>query len=169
VLSFVGNIKLEWEGDETDGHRLTLFGAGFTPPPEYRRPREQDRNAPWQLNYPSYSCWATSVRVPDETGLWQWDYRANPVRLTMGGVRYRRESDMRDLTVRTVMSRRVEVPEISAAEADVVNEQVEHFDNKMSDVHQLRIGTRPQSHTRLPFPPFSESTDWTGDVPVCGE
>jgi hypothetical protein len=169
VLSFAGNIKLEWQGDDEDGRRLTLFGAGFTPPPEYRRPKEQDRTAPWQLNYPSYKCWATSVRLPAETSEWKWDYRANPVRLTMGGIRYRRQSDMRDRTVRTVMSTRVEVPEISAAEAEQVNQDVEKFDNNMSDVYQLRPDAKPKTHPKLADAPFSEETDWTGNVPACGE
>jgi hypothetical protein len=168
-LSIVGTAKLDWEGDEEDGRRLSILGAGFSPPAEYRRPKEQDQTAPWLIEYPAYRCWATAIRLPPASSAWKWDYRANPVSLTMGGVTYRRVSDMRDGVVRTVMSKRFDVPEISAAEAQEVNRQLPTFDNKVSRVFQIKADRAPAPHPASAEPPFTERTDWTNPVTPCGE
>jgi Domain of Unknown Function with PDB structure (DUF3857) len=166
-LSVVGTAKLEWTGDDDSGRVLTLIGAGFSPPPEYRRPKEQDQAAPWATEYPKYRCWATSIRLPAPTSKWKWDYRANPMQLKMGDETFWRTSDMRDGVVRTVMSRRIDVPELSAAEAQEVNRQVPTFDNKMSKVYQIAADKTPASHVALAAPPFAATTDWMDPTTPC--
>lgn len=167
-LSVVGTAKLEWEGDDEDGRKLNIYGAGFTPPGEYRRPKEQDQTAPWVMDYPAYRCWATAIRLPAPSSKWKWDYRSNPMNQKMGGVTYWRVADMREGVVRTVMSRRNDVPEISAAEAQEVNRLLPKFDNKMSDVFQIATDKTPRVHVQLKGAPFGEDTDWMSPVTPCG-
>jgi uncharacterized protein DUF3857/transglutaminase superfamily protein len=168
-LSVKGTTKLDWEGNDTAGRTLDIMGAGFTPPAEYRRPKEQDQTAPWATEYPSYRCWATAIRLPKSTARWQWDYRANPVHMTMGGVTYWRAADLRDGVVRTVMSRRFDEPEISASEAQQVNEELPTFDNKISQVFQVDANRLPAMHAVQAKPPFEEDTDWMSAAAPCGE
>jgi transglutaminase-like putative cysteine protease len=167
-LSVVGTIKLDWDGDAERGYSLGIFGAGFTPPAEYRRPKEQDQTAPWVTEYPAYRCWATAIRLPPSSARWKWDYRANPVNRTLGGSTYWRVSDLRDGVVRTVMSRRYDVPEISSAEAQEVNRLLPTFDNNISRVYQIAVDKTPAVHAPLVDPPFGEATDWMSPVTPCG-
>jgi transglutaminase-like putative cysteine protease len=167
-MSVAGTGKLMWDGDQERGRSMDIPGAGFTPPAEYRRPKEQDQTAPWVTEYPAYRCWATAIRLPVSESQWQWEYRANPVSLRMGGVTYWRASDMRDGVVRTVMSKRFDVPEISAAEAQDVNRMLPSFNNKISQVYQIRAGQTPAVHVSWP-PTFKDDTDWLSGSTPCGE
>jgi hypothetical protein len=169
-LLITGTAKLEWTGDEANGRDLNIPGAGFTPPAEYRRPKDEDQSAPWVTEYPGYRCWATSIRLPPATARWLWDYRANPVDLKMGGLTYWRVSDMREGVVRTVMSRRNDVPEISAEEARQVNDKVDKdFDNNISQVFQIARGKATKAHPALPAAPFTADTDWMSASTPCGK
>jgi hypothetical protein len=69
--------------------------------------------------------------------------------------------------MRTVMSRRVAVPEISAAEAAALNEGIKRFDNNMSQVFEQRIpaGGGPLDKEQ---PPFADGTDWIANNWACG-
>ncbi len=168
-MSVTGTTKVEWQGDDDDGRDLTISGAGFTPPAEYRRPKEQDQTAPWVTEHPAFRCWATAIRLPPSSSKWQWDYLSGPMNLKMGGVTYWRVADLRDGVVRTVMSRRFDVPEITSVEAQEVNRMLPKFDNKMSRVYQISADKAPATHVRLSQPPFTEGTDWMNPVTPCGE
>jgi hypothetical protein len=69
--------------------------------------------------------------------------------------------------VRTVMSRRTDVPELSADAAQEVNRQVPTFDNKMSKVYQIAADRPPVAHVQLSEPPFSATTDWMAPTTPC--
>jgi hypothetical protein len=167
-LSVEGTIKLEWKGGERQGYNLDIFGAGFFPPNEYRRPREQDQTAPWLTDHPAYTCWATAIRLPQSSPSWKWEYRANPVNRTMGGMTYWRTSDLREGVVRTIMSRRADVPEISADEAQEVNRLLPTFDNNVSQVYQINANTLGTTRIPLAEAPFGEQTDWMSPRAPCG-
>lgn len=166
-LSVAGTTRVDWKGDDDDGRRLEIPGAGFSPPAEYRRPREQDQTAPWALEYPANRCWATAIHLPPATDKWKWDYRAKNMDQKLGGVTYRRIADMRDGVVRTVMSRRVDTPEISAEEARQTNEMVPSFDNNISDVIQIAADEAPARHPFLSTAPFGPDTDWMSPATPC--
>ena len=166
-LSVVGTAKPEWEGDDEDGRERSIPGAGFSPPAEYRRPKEQDQAAPWIIDHPEFRCYATTIRLPPASAKWKWDYRAKPVHRTMGGVTYWRVADLRDGVMRTVMSKRYEVREISAAEAAEVNRLLPQFDNKVSRVLQIAADKAPAAHPALAQPPFGEATDWMAEATPC--
>jgi len=136
VLTMAGEGKPDWEGDDKEGRSLDIYKAGFTPPNEHRRPKEQDQATPWLTDFPTYKRWTTLIRLPPETARWQWGYSAKPVREHLGGVSYWRDASLENGVVRTTMSSRVFAPEISAAEAQEINTRLPAFDNKISRVFQ---------------------------------
>jgi hypothetical protein len=168
LLTVTGEGKLDWTGNDTDGHSLTLFGAGFTPPDEFHRPKEQDQTAPWVTKYPRYNCYATAIHLPSPPAHWAWDYDADPENRHLGGVDYWRVSDLRDNVVRTAMSIRSSVPEITAAEAEEVNKRLPDFNNSMSRVYEIQNYDSAPDHVRQPAPPFTADTDWTSPDAPCG-
>jgi hypothetical protein len=170
LLKVKGRSKLDWEGDETSGRKLVVFGAGFYKPNELHRPTEQDQSAPWKLTFPRFRCWATAIRLPPEDDRWKWDFGSPPINVHVGGVHYFRTADLRDGLIRTVMSSNTEVPELTADEAVKLNNDIPSFNHYMSSVYQTdgktTEGTRNPSSSQ---PPFPLDMDWTrSDVP-CGQ
>jgi hypothetical protein len=168
LLTLSGQGKVDWTA-WNDGRTMNIYGAGFTPPNEYHRPAEQDHTAPWRTDYPTYHCWATAIHLPAGGPKLKWDYTSDPVDMDMGGVHYWRVADLRDGVMRTVMSRRVEVPEITADQAEAVNKQLPTFNNNMSSVFQVAASNTPETHEALQRAPFSADTDWTRPETACGK
>lgn len=165
-LSVSGSQVLDWSGDDTSGYRYTIPGAGFSPPSRLRRDKTQDQSAPWAVNYPDYRCWVTTVRLPDAGQQWQWTYHANPENRVMGGVHYWRAAALTGNVMRTVMSKRALVPEITAAEASQLNRDIAGFNNNMSHVDQTK--KTGQALTRNLPAPFAVETDWLNTAAPCG-
>lgn len=165
VFSLTGEGRLDWKGDDEEGRSLTIPGAGFYPPDELRRLKEQDQDAPWMTKFPRYNCWATTIRLPASTSKWQWDYEADPVDERLGGTAYWREASLHDGAVSTVMSRRVYLPEISAKQAKEVNDRIPNFNNNMSRVFQTSAANGNR-HVGAPIPPADE-VDWTSPTAPC--
>lgn len=169
LLTVTGRGKLDWEGDNTKGRRLDIFGAGFYKPDELHRPAEQDQSAPWKLNFPRFRCWATAIRLPPEDHRWKWAYSSDPINVYIGGVHYYRTADLRDGLIRTVMSSNTEVPELTAYQAQKLNESIPSFNHYMSNVYQIDGGTTEKIDNPSSQPPFPLDMDWTRpDVP-CGQ
>jgi transglutaminase-like putative cysteine protease len=164
VLSLEGTGKPGWEGDEKEGRRLDIAGAGFYAPDQRRRPKEQDQNAPWATNFPRYRCYATSIRLPVARAGWQWEYYADPVDRALGGTDYWRVSGLKDGVMRTIMSSRIDQPEISADEARRTNDAIPGFNNNISRVYEAS----KDDHPPAPGAPFGDKADWTGDALLCG-
>jgi hypothetical protein len=169
MLMLTGEEKLEWSGTEGNGYSLDIPGAGFTAPAELHRPKEQDKTAPWIIDYPTYRCWVTAIQLPKGNPDWRWDYYSDPVSTHMGGVDYWRASDLRDNVMRTVMSKRFDLPEITAAEADELNKRLPSFNNNISRVYQILLEDKASTHERTRTPPFQADTDWSSPVAPCGE
>jgi len=168
LLALTGRAKLDWTGDDAEGRGLDIFGAGFTPPVEYHRPKGQDQSAPWMTQYPAYRCWVTAIHLPADSANWKWDYFSDAVDTHMGGVHYWRVADLRDGVMRTIMSRRAEVPEITAAQAEEVNKRLPTFNNKISRVYQIDSKLNGSQRARKPLAPFQADTDWTSPDAPCG-
>jgi hypothetical protein len=163
-LDLVGAARADWSGDDARGHNLTIWGAGFTPPDILRRPHGQNATLPWLTDYPKFKCWAATIRLPRPGAGHSWTYSANPMNLTLGGVTYWRQAGLRDGTIRTVMSRSVQVREISPEQAAIQTAAIPTFDNNMSSVFETAAGkTRPPSVVL----PFGDSTDWATDDAAC--
>lgn len=167
VLTMEGEGEPDWDGDGSEGRSLNLPGAGFSPPGELRRPKEQDQTAPWTTDFPTFKCWATTVRLPPNTDRWRWAYRAGPVDEAFGGEAYWRVADLRDGVMRTVMSRRIYLPEISPAQAQAMNERLPKFDNKISYVYQRDAKYSFAAKAPAAPPPVDDATDWTRPDAPC--
>ncbi len=161
--------KPDWEGDDTNGRKLDVLGAGFYKPDELHRPADQDQQAPWQLSFPKFGCWATAIRLPENDGKWKWDFSSDPIDVHVGGVHYWRTADLRDGVIRTVMSRNTEAPELTALQAAQLNKDIPSFNHYMSSVFQIELGTIGTIRVPTDEPPFPLDMDWTRpDVP-CGQ
>ena len=167
IFSMTGEGKPEWEGTRKDGRSLTIPGAGFFPPSELKRPKQQDQTAPWTTEFPRFQCWVTAIHLPVDAGVWTWSYRSDPVDRKLGGVAYWRTADLRDNVMRTVMSKSFYLPEISPAQAAELNAAIPGFDNKMSRVYQVpatSLGAAPPKALLLPF---DEKTNWLESSARC--
>jgi tetratricopeptide (TPR) repeat protein len=150
ILTARGDGKMEWEGDAKEGRRLELMGAGFTPPNEMHRPAEQDQQAPWDVDkFPSFSRWTTIVRLPPATAKRQWRLYDDPVDVKLGGVAYHREAELIGGVVRSTMSIRDYLPEITPAQAKEVNDRLPSFNNKISSVYEESAGAPERSLAEL--------------------
>lgn len=165
ALRMIGTAKLDWEGDDKDGHSLTLWGAGFAPPDTLRRPRGQDTSAPWLNDFPRFRCWATTVRLPKAGPKLTWTYYADPMNREIGGVTYLRKSGLRGGMVRTVMSRSVNLKEITAQQALAQTQAIPGFNNKMSSVYETSDAS-PSTSTNVALP-FGDGVDWASDDNAC--
>lgn len=164
ALSVEGEETQDWSGDT--GHLLNITGAGFSPPAEMRRPAEQDQSAPWLTEFPMFRCWATTVRLPAPSAGMRWAYRSFPVNRQLAGFAWWRSAGLSAQIIRTVMSKRSEVPEITAAQAAAANAMIPGFDNAISQVYEIadgRSAVRGQSKTM----PFDDDTDWAADDVPC--
>ncbi|URW76999.1 DUF3857 domain-containing protein [Sphingomonas donggukensis] len=167
AFTATGTGKPGWTGTAAEGRSLTLVGAGFYAPDQLRRPKEQDQSAPWAIEYPRYRCWATTVRLPADDAKWRWAYSAKPVDRHLGGVAYWRQAGLNGGVMRSVMSRRSYVPEISPADAATLNGQIANFDNNMSSVYQIAAtaGAKPSAEAL----PFRDDADFVVNPAPCLE
>lgn len=163
-LSVTGTARADWSGSDTEGHDLTIWGAGFMPPDVLRRPSEQNGTLPWLTGYPQFKCWAATIRLPPAGRGRSWTYSANPMNRTIGGVTYWRKAGMQSGMVRTVMSRSVGLREITAEQAAAQTAAIPGFDNNMSSVFETPGATgKPPSEIL----PFADGVDWATDDAAC--
>jgi hypothetical protein len=164
ILTMSGTARPDWSGNDKDGHSLTIWGAGFSPPERLYRPREQDASAPWLTNFPRFRCWASTIRLPRSSSGHAWSFKADAMDRKIGGVQYWRQAGLQGLVMRTVMSRNVELAEITAQQAKAQNEAVPGFDNSMSRVFEDDASPSGRSLERLPF---EDHADWLADDHAC--
>jgi hypothetical protein len=167
ILTLVGKAKPEWRGNDREGRKLDIWDAGFYSPNKLHRPPEQDQTAPWLTDYPKFKCWATTIHLPPSGAQWHWSYYADPMNLQLGGTRYWRAAALQGNVMRTVMSRNVYLPEISATEAKNLNDAISGFNNNQSNVFEktAKAGTKePVSVSDLPF---HDNEDWVGSASAC--
>lgn len=137
TLSMEGTGKVDWDGDDKEGHTHYLFGAGFPPPDEMKRPKDQPQGIPWANDYPAFTCYATTVKLPPSGKGLHWQFSSRPMDVSIGGIDYWRISSFDGTTARMVKSRRVSAPEITAAQATSANALIPYFDNKKSYVWEV--------------------------------
>jgi len=76
-----------------------------------------------------YSCYVTTVRLPDDTSLENWGYNSTFETEIFGRSYYRMMERRDDRTIRMLRVSRVEQAEISAEKARRDNERIDDFDN----------------------------------------
>ena len=166
ILVGEGTQPQDWEGTDLTGHSLAISGAGFSPPSELKRPKDQDQTAPWLTDFPRFRCWVTTIRLPASKPGWYWTYRSKPVDRTLGGVAYSRRAGLSNNVMRTVMSRQSYLPEITAESARELNAAIDGFDNAVSEVEQ-EAGAQSSAFADPSEVPFSDGTDWTASDAPC--
>jgi hypothetical protein len=166
VLTLEGTGRTEWKGSDEDGWSHYLFGAGFYAPDNRKRPRDQDQAAPYAINFPRFRCYATVLRLPRPTGDWHWNVAGKRVNRTLGGVAYWRGISLIDNVVRSVQSSHSLVPEISAAEANILNAAIPGFNTSMTRVDQ---DSSLQADVGRPEPMLAkgDEIDWLDDATPC--
>jgi len=162
VLRMKGKGKVEWDGSDSDGHKLTLIGAGFYPPAELKRPKDQDQSAAWSVTYPKFRCNVTTVHLPPPTKGFRWTYSSKPVNRQLDGVTYWRMAGLQNNIVRTVQSSQSFEREVPASEATQINAQIPSFNNYMSSVEET--SSEPDKAAVLPF---TEEPDWVANPAMC--
>jgi TonB family protein len=165
IMTMRGEGKLEWLGNDASGRALDLFNVGFTPPKPLRRPRQQDQSAPWATDFPAFSCWATTVRLPSSKDpRWRWDHDAAPVNRKVGGIAYWRQVRIEGDVLHSVVGKRTYLPELTPAQAQELNDRIPSFNKYVSRVFQV-------DHRLLavaaPLQPAWTSIDWSGSSVPC--
>jgi hypothetical protein len=163
-LSGVGDI--DWTTDDQGLRSYFLPGGGFSPPDRLRRPHDQDQTLPWVTNWPSYRCWVTTMRLPKPDDLHQWGYSARPVDRSLGGIAYWRRAGLTGNVLRLIESKRTLAPEISAADAGVLNAAVAGFDSNKAWINEqphYKGAARPRDEPM----PFADTVDWTAPDAPC--
>lgn len=162
VLTMNGTGKLDWDGSDSEGHKLTLIGGGFYAPAKLERPKDQDQNAAWLVTYPKFRCYATTVHLPAPTKGFRWGYSSKPVNRRLAGVVYWRVAGLENDVVRTVESSQAFEREVPASQAAQINAEIPGFDNYMSSVEET--SSDPPAAAPLPF---DNEPDWLANPAIC--
>jgi transglutaminase-like putative cysteine protease len=163
ILKIVGSGPVDWEVDG-DTRELALPGGGFSPPSKRQRPGDQDQSAPY-YSPDSYSCYATTLRVPDGTDLDHWGFNSTYDVMMFGHIYYRMMEKRVDHTLRMVRGSRTELNEITAEAAKRDNQRIEKFDNSKANITYDPARTMKPWGKLTPVPATYE-IDWAGaDIP----
>lgn len=165
ILTIVGSAAVDWEDEGGGAYDLALPGGGFSPPSRRQRPSGQDQEAPYYSD-PSYTCYATTVRLPSGTDTGNWGFNTVFDIMLFGRVYYRMMEKRDDGTIRMVRGSKVIHPEISAKQAINDNQRIADFDNSMA-----RIDYDPKqtfkSWGELRSVPATYEIDWTKREVPC--
>jgi hypothetical protein len=164
-VTWAGTQKLDWEDGSEGGKTYYIPGAGFTPPNELQRPKEQDQSAPWNVDFPYFKCWITTIRLPPDQGRLRWSYSSDAVNRTLGGVQYFREATIQKGVVQTVMSRRAIKAELSAQEAGDIATALPKFNNDKSYIYQYRSRAGNSDDLRPVLE--TKAIDWISSGKLC--
>ncbi|MGB7409392.1 MAG: transglutaminase, partial [Pontixanthobacter sp.] len=165
ILEIEGTADVDWD-DDGDGRRsLSLPGGGFSPPHARRRSSDQDQTAPY-YSEPAYSCYATTVRFPNDTDTENWGFNRTYDTKLFGRVYYRMMERRDDGTLRMVRGSRVDTPEISVEQAERDNGRLDGFDNSKANLRYNPNHTFEGWGALKPVPATYEM-DWTGANVPC--
>ena len=136
ILTLSGDGKPEWQGDARSGRVSASPAPVSRLPTNSIGPEMKIRRRLGPPTSPNFRRWTTIIRLPPDAGKLHWDYAALPVHERLGGVSYWREIDFQGRVIRTTMSRRTYLPEITSAQATELNNGLASFDNAVSTVFQ---------------------------------
>ncbi|MFK3888255.1 DUF3857 domain-containing transglutaminase family protein [Sphingomonas sp. NPDC079357] len=165
VLAMTGTGKVDWEGDAREGHTHYVYYAGYTPPNELKRPKDQPQDAPWATDYPSFTCYSATVKVPAAGKGFHWSFSSRPVDRMLGGVTYWRIATFENDVVHVTRTRRTDVRELSATQARDLNNAIAKFDNNKAYVFETR-GT-PAVDVAPKGSDFGSFAAFAGPNPPC--
>lgn len=166
VLSMTGTGKVDWEGDAKDGRTHYMFYGGYPPPNDMKRPKDQPQDAAWATDYPSYTCYATTLTLPAAGKGFHWSFSGRPVDRTLGGVTYWRQTSFTNNVARLTRTRRTNVREIGATEALAVNAAIAGFDNNKVYVSEAK--GKPEPAINASAAGLGSFEEFAGPNPPCG-
>lgn len=165
ILTIVGTGRVDWEDRGNGRYTLELPGGGFYPPERRQRASGEGDDAPF-YNEPRYSCYATTVRLPEGTATESWGFNSTFDTLIFGRIYYRAMERREDGTIRMVRGSRTEDREIPPERARRDNERLEDFDNS-----RARIEYDPNREMRIwgisHSVPATYEIDWSGRNAPC--
>ena len=85
----------------------------------------------------------------------------------IGGVTYWRQAALQGELVRTVMSRKVELREITADQARAQTDAIPGFNNNMSSVFEQASGSSARPAASKSKLPYGDNIDWAVDDRAC--
>lgn len=167
-------LTLTGEGDLTiadPDYPATAVGgripsSALSTPARLRRPKSQDQSLPWVTGYPSFQCWATTLRLPPGGASAYWSLFGEGYSRVIGGAELMRRAGLTGDIARSVISRRFLTPEISAADAIASNAQVADFDAYPLAVRRQALFKGAARWPDKPLP-FTDATDWTAPDNPC--
>ncbi len=165
ILTITGTGPVDWDKDGGGAYSLTLPGGGFNPPSRRQRASNQDQNAPFYVR-PTYSCYATTVRLPEGTDVKNWGFNSVFDTMMYGRLYYRMMERRDDGTIRMVRGARVERPESDKAQVGRDNGRLSKFDNSKANISYDPDRTMRVWGNMVPVPATYE-IDWTAAAAPC--
>jgi len=170
ILTIEGTGPVDWDDEGEGAYSLTLPGGGFSPPEPRQRPGSyksgsDKADAPFAQDF-GYTCYVTTVRLPDGTDLSDWEYNSTFDTMMFGAVYYRMMERRDDRTIRMVRGNRVEQAEISPARAERDNGRLTGFDNSMARIYYTPGANKTDSAGQTSVPATYE-TDWAARGAPC--
>lgn len=165
ILTIAGTGPVDWDDEGGGAYDLILPGGGFYPPKRRQRSDGESGDIPFYQS-PIYTCYATTVRLPDGTDLKNWGFNSTIDTLIYGRNFYRMMELRDDHTLRMVRGSRVEQQEIPAQKAERDNGRLANLDNSMAVLSYDPAGTGPR-YGRLRQVPATYEIDWTRENPPC--
>lgn len=165
ILTIKGSGPVKWESYSNNAYSLTLPGGGFYPPSRRLRQNGDDANIPFARNL-AYRCYATTVRLPENTDLKNWGFNSVIDTMLFGEVFYRMMERRDDRTIRMVRGNRVERSEITPQRAKRDNGRVADFDNSTA-VISYDPDEVMEPWGRLHAVPATYEIDWAGEDVPC--
>lgn len=165
ILTIVGTGPIDWDNEGDGRYDLSLPGGGFSPPTRRQRPSGQDQAAPYFSN-PDFSCYVTTVRLPEGTDTKNWGFNSVFDTMLFGRVYYRMMDKRDDGTIRMVRGSKVVDSEINAERANRDNGRIPAFDNSMAWINYDPERTF-ESWGELRSVPATYEIDWAGRNAPC--
>lgn len=165
ILTLEGTGPVDWDDDGDGIYSLALPGGGFRPPARRQRASGDGADAPY-YTAPSFSCHATTVRLPDGTDVANWDFNSVFDTKIYGRTYYRMMERRDDGTIRMVRGSRVEDPEITADQARQDNDRLDDFNNSKAVIQYTPDNVAPQwGYVRSV--PATYDIDWVTSAAHC--
>ncbi|MGB3740236.1 MAG: DUF3857 domain-containing protein [Pontixanthobacter sp.] len=165
ILTITGNGPVDWDVEGDGAYDLVLPGGGFSPPSRRQRSNPEDRDVPFYTE-PTYSCYATTVRLPTATNTENWRFNSTYDNLIYGRRYYRMMELRNDGTIRMVRGSRTDYSEISPKSASRDNDRLDDFDNSKANISydpNRTFNSRNNSNSV----PATYEFDWIGPDAPC--
>lgn len=163
ILEISGTGPVDWDEGRFGSRSLTLPGGGFSPPPRRQRSSTQDQQAPFYSAF-SFSCHATTVRLPRDTAEKDWSYNSTFASQLFGNS-YSRQFERRNGAIRMIRASRRLQEELEPQAVQADNARIDDFDNSKAIIY-YDPGSADGPGSGMSVPATYE-LDWARDSSAC--